>query len=87
MTSEATATRPAADRRDGWRRELADLLDVTPAALTDEARLGEDLGLDSLARMSLLAWLDGKGVSLTDPQGKFKQFNYSASDGLGRGSC
>jgi len=68
MTSEATATRPAADRRDGWRRELADLLDVTPAALTDEARLGEDLGLDSLARMSLLAWLDGKGVSLMDPR-------------------
>ena len=30
---------------------------------------------------------NGWCVSLTDPQGKFKQFNYSASDGLGRGSC
>jgi len=53
----------AHDRRDGWRREIAEMLELEPAALPDNTRLVDDLGLDSLAMMSLLAWLDAKGVS------------------------
>jgi RimJ/RimL family protein N-acetyltransferase/aryl carrier-like protein len=56
-------------RRDGWRREIAELLDVDPATLPDRARLADDLGLDSLAMMTLLGWLGGKGVSTADRAG------------------
>ncbi|GAA0910030.1 GNAT family N-acetyltransferase [Virgisporangium aurantiacum] len=53
----------ARDRREGWRNEIAAMLELDPAELFDAARLVDDLGLDSLAMMRLFAWLDVKGVS------------------------
>jgi RimJ/RimL family protein N-acetyltransferase/aryl carrier-like protein len=50
--------------RDTDRQELAELLDLTPKALTDGARLRDDLALDSLAMMRLLAWLESHGVTV-----------------------
>jgi RimJ/RimL family protein N-acetyltransferase/aryl carrier-like protein len=60
-------TEPAPDRvldppPDSPRQELAELLDLDPANLPDPARLVEDLGLDSLAMMRLLVWLERRGV-------------------------
>jgi RimJ/RimL family protein N-acetyltransferase/aryl carrier-like protein len=55
--------------RDSHRRELAALLGLDPpeaASLPDHARLVEDLGLDSLAMMRVLVWLQGKGVVVDD---------------------
>jgi RimJ/RimL family protein N-acetyltransferase/aryl carrier-like protein len=62
-------TRPAPDRppdppRESHRRELAELLDLDPSDLPDQARLVADLGLDSLAMMRILVWLEHQGVVL-----------------------
>lgn len=57
------------DPRDGWRREIAELLELDPAALRDEARLTGELGLDSMAMMTLFAWLETKGISAVDRDG------------------
>lgn len=48
--------------REARRLELATLLDIEPGRLRDSARLVEELGLDSLAMMRILVWLEGKGV-------------------------
>jgi RimJ/RimL family protein N-acetyltransferase/aryl carrier-like protein len=50
--------------RDGYREELADLLDVPPHELPDTARLSDDLALDSLGMMRLIAWLESHGVTV-----------------------
>lgn len=50
--------------REQHRRELAELLGHDPAALTDTARLAEDLALDSLAMMRVLVWLEQNGVTV-----------------------
>jgi RimJ/RimL family protein N-acetyltransferase/aryl carrier-like protein len=66
MTTESmpvNTSRSTGDRRAGWRQELAELLELEPATLTDDAALVGDLGLDSLAMMSLFGWLDTHGVS------------------------
>ncbi|MEU6073186.1 GNAT family N-acetyltransferase [Micromonospora sp. NPDC047074] len=52
------------NRREAYREQLADLLDREVAELADGARLADQLHLDSLAMMSLLAWLDEHGVAL-----------------------
>jgi RimJ/RimL family protein N-acetyltransferase/aryl carrier-like protein len=63
--TRTTDTPPAAhDQREADRQELADLLDLDPTALPDSARLHEELGLDSLARLSLLTWLETRGVAV-----------------------
>jgi RimJ/RimL family protein N-acetyltransferase/acyl carrier protein len=49
--------------REQWRREIAELLELDPAELTDQARLTEELSLDSMAMMTLFGWLDTKGVA------------------------
>jgi RimJ/RimL family protein N-acetyltransferase/aryl carrier-like protein len=60
-----TATKPStASRREAYRRELADLVRREPAELDDQVRLVEELALDSLDMMTVLAWLDGHGVSV-----------------------
>lgn len=53
--------------RDTHRADLAALLDRDPAALPDDARLVDDLGLDSLAMMTVLTWLDTRGVVIGNP--------------------
>jgi RimJ/RimL family protein N-acetyltransferase/aryl carrier-like protein len=53
---------PAVAPREVYRRELAELLDLDPASLPDRARLVEELGLDSLALMRVLVWLERRGV-------------------------
>ncbi|HEY0638436.1 MAG TPA: phosphopantetheine-binding protein [Pseudonocardiaceae bacterium] len=55
--------------REANRHELAALLDTDPARLPDRARLRADLGLDSLAMMTAVAWLEGRGVVLASEQG------------------
>jgi RimJ/RimL family protein N-acetyltransferase/aryl carrier-like protein len=55
----------AAGRHAGWRAELADLLAVDEAVLTDDALLVDDLGLDSLAMMTVVGWLAERAVRLT----------------------
>jgi RimJ/RimL family protein N-acetyltransferase len=57
------------DRHMDLRQELAELLELEPAALSDSALLLNDLGLDSLGMMTLLGWLDTKGISTADPAG------------------
>lgn len=57
------------DLKDGWRQEIADLLELDPAALPDEARLTGELGLDSLALMTLFGWLEAKGVTAVNRDG------------------
>jgi len=51
-------------RLEAYRIELATVVERDPADLTDDARLVEDLGLDSLAMMNVLAWLDRHGVTV-----------------------
>jgi RimJ/RimL family protein N-acetyltransferase len=43
---------------------MAELLDLDPTTLPDTARLVDDLSLDSLAMMSLLTWLESRGVTV-----------------------
>jgi RimJ/RimL family protein N-acetyltransferase len=50
-------------RRERLRRELAEVLEYEPDALTDAAHLRDDLNLDSLVMMTLLTWLESRGVS------------------------
>lgn len=54
--------------REGWRRRLADVLEFDADTLSDKTRLVEDLGVDSLAMMSLLGWLDTQGVTIREPR-------------------
>lgn len=49
------------------RKELAGLLRMEPEALPDHARLGTELALDSLAMMTVLAWLEGRGGAADRP--------------------
>jgi RimJ/RimL family protein N-acetyltransferase/aryl carrier-like protein len=51
-------------RRERLRGELAELLDVDAAELTDNARLVDDLSFDSLTMLTLLTWLADHGVRL-----------------------
>jgi RimJ/RimL family protein N-acetyltransferase/aryl carrier-like protein len=64
MTPAAAGAAPPlpARSREDWRQQLGDVLGRDPAGLTDSARLADDLALDSLAMMTLVAWLDGNGV-------------------------
>jgi RimJ/RimL family protein N-acetyltransferase/aryl carrier-like protein len=64
MTLLATSTSSVGEGREAYRQELAALLHRDPSALPDPALLTEDLALDSLAMMSVLAWLDGHGVAV-----------------------
>jgi RimJ/RimL family protein N-acetyltransferase len=50
--------------REAHRKELAELLELDPAALPDAALLVDDLALDSLAMMSVLTWLETGGVTI-----------------------
>jgi RimJ/RimL family protein N-acetyltransferase len=52
------------------RDELAGLLDLDPESVVDGARLVEDLNLDSLAMMSVLAWLESHGVTIADERAR-----------------
>jgi RimJ/RimL family protein N-acetyltransferase len=56
---------PDGSRRERHRRELAALLEFEPADLPDTAQLRNELNLDSLAMMTLLAWLESRGVVVT----------------------
>lgn len=49
---------------ESLRQELAELLEQNPKDLPDQAHLTEELGLDSLAMMRVLVWLEAKGVSI-----------------------
>jgi RimJ/RimL family protein N-acetyltransferase/aryl carrier-like protein len=60
----ATTNPRTTSRREAYRRDLAEVVRRDPAELDDQARLIEELALDSLDLMSLLAWLDGHGVSV-----------------------
>ena len=66
MTTIDDQTQASAEvaRREADRLELATIVERDPETLTDTARLADDLGLDSLAMMSLLAWLETRGVTL-----------------------
>jgi RimJ/RimL family protein N-acetyltransferase len=59
-----TLEAPVSTRREAHRQELAELLDLDPALLDDTALLRQELSVDSLAMMSLLAWLDTRGVTI-----------------------
>jgi len=48
---------------------MAELLDLDPATLADGARLADGLGLDSLAMMSLLTWMETCGVTIGTDRG------------------
>lgn len=54
------------DRREIHREELSELLGRTP--LPDELRLAD--AVDSLAMMSLLVWLSGRGVTIADDRAR-----------------
>jgi RimJ/RimL family protein N-acetyltransferase/aryl carrier-like protein len=47
-----------------YRQELAALLDLDADGLSDQDRLVEDLGLDSLSMMRLVVWLERNGVTI-----------------------
>jgi RimJ/RimL family protein N-acetyltransferase/aryl carrier-like protein len=64
----AAPTRSSATR-DGWLREIAELLELDPAVLSDRAGLVDELGLDSLAMMTLFGWLDANGVTAANRDG------------------
>lgn len=53
--------------RESHRRELAELLDRDLGAIPDSAVLAGDLTLDSLAMMTLLTWLESRGIVVGDP--------------------
>jgi RimJ/RimL family protein N-acetyltransferase len=54
--------------REARRGELAEVLQRGVAELPDNALLNEDLDLDSLAMMSLIAWLDSYRVTIDTDQ-------------------
>src|SRR5579883_1219725 len=58
---------PAAPpRADTWRDYLVERLRVSPERLSPAARLAEDLGLGSLDRVELLAWLNAHGYAVEE---------------------
>jgi RimJ/RimL family protein N-acetyltransferase/aryl carrier-like protein len=57
-------------RREARRRDLATLLELDPALLSDQALLVEDLGLDSLAMMTVISWLAEQGVVIGTDRGR-----------------
>ncbi|WP_378740916.1 GNAT family N-acetyltransferase [Nocardia brasiliensis] len=63
-------TAASAANREKLRAELADLLHHDLATLPDTARLVEDLGMDSLAMMTLAAWLSSHGVRTQTDQAR-----------------
>lgn len=66
MSTETLATAPpATSPRERARTDLAALLDVDIATLGDSCSLRDDLALDSLGMMRLLAWLEARGVPTT----------------------
>jgi RimJ/RimL family protein N-acetyltransferase/aryl carrier-like protein len=70
MTTVDDRVRPTTERREAHRQEMAVLLDLDPGALGDTARLVDDLSLDSLAMMSLLTWLESRGVTVDVDEGR-----------------
>jgi RimJ/RimL family protein N-acetyltransferase/aryl carrier-like protein len=60
MTTDFVAAPP----RERARTELAALLDVEVTALGDQASLRDGLALDSLTMMRVIAWLEGRGVTI-----------------------
>ncbi len=52
-------------RREKHRLDLATVLACDPALLTDTACLRTDIGLDSLGMMSLITWLQTRGVTVS----------------------
>lgn len=61
------AARP---RRENLRHDLAELLERDVAMLDDDAHLKDDLCLDSLDMLTLLAWLETHGVVITSRAGQ-----------------
>ena len=53
---------------EDWREYLARLLGVARERLLPEARLAEDLGLGSLDRVELLAWLASRGIEIEETE-------------------
>lgn len=71
VNENRTADATGNDRvRDDDRQQLAEVLDLDPASLADAVRLRDDLALDSLAMMSLLTWLETRGVQTVDSAGQ-----------------
>ncbi len=69
MTTVQAQAQPSvamAERRNAYREELAALLALDSTAMSDNARLTDDLALDSLAMMSLLTWLETRGIVVGD---------------------
>jgi len=62
-----TAT-PTGSSRETYRAELARLLDLDPAELTDATNLVDELHLDSLSLMVMLGWLEEHGVIIHTDQ-------------------
>lgn len=58
------------DHRETHRGELAELLDRDPATMPDDLSLVEGLGLDSLAMMTIVVWLEGRGVVIADERAR-----------------
>jgi acyl carrier protein len=51
---------------DEFRERLAEALDVSPAKLTSETRFVEDLALDSIGMLELMAALDDMQINLPE---------------------
>lgn len=56
------------NRRERLRGELAELLDRDVSNLEDSARLADELALDSMAMVRLLAWLGQQGLAFDADQ-------------------
>jgi RimJ/RimL family protein N-acetyltransferase/aryl carrier-like protein len=67
MTSTGNAPQLRPSREDN-RRELARQLDLEPDRLADGVRLVGDLALDSLGMMTVVAWLESRGVQVAGDQ-------------------
>jgi aryl carrier-like protein len=66
VQAQAQSSVAMTERRNAHREELATLLALDSTLLSDNARLTDDLALDSLAMMSLLTWLETRGVVVGD---------------------
>jgi long-chain acyl-CoA synthetase len=65
----ATSAHPASSRGDVLMETIASISGESPAASTDDARLSEDLRLDSLGRVQLQSLLEQRfGLELADEQ-------------------
>jgi acyl carrier protein len=51
---------------DRFAENLADILELDPAAFQPEARFAEDLGLDSFDLVEILVFVENLGVHLSD---------------------